>query len=89
MLESLYDPYIHSGQVKFSYGQPFSYFSKPVKLSKHVIQFSDLNTNAVEFSPTSPTGPLSPVSSNLQRPIIIYSKNAPPRYIYQNYSNEN
>jgi hypothetical protein len=72
MLECLYDPYINSGRVKFSYGQPFSYFSEPVKQPPPGFS-SDLNTNAMEFNPTNP---LSTVSSNLQRPIIICSENA-------------
>ena len=65
MLECLYDQYMHSGQVKFSYGQPFSYFSKPIisrtnKPPPPGFEFSDLNKNAIEFNPCkSPLRPLN------------------------------
>ena len=67
-IESLYDPYLHYGNKKFVYGEPFSYFSKNAPPG---FENTDLNINATSFNPRSPI-------------LIVYSKNAPTRYIYAN-----
>ena len=86
-IESLYDPYIHSGRTNFVYGQPFSYFSEPVRMSSPRtppgFENTDLNRNAREFSPRecsprefSPRerSPMSPLPQNYvvrYRPVPI------------------
>ena len=80
----LVDPYIHFGNKKFVYGEPFSYYSeRPVHIAPPpgFGNTTDLNTNAREFSPRSP-----PSNDTIFRPlppIIIYSKDAPPIYVYR------
>jgi hypothetical protein len=74
VIESLYDPYIHTGSTSFTYGEPFSYFSHDIHKSENVNPntpgVSDLNKNAREFSPRSPP----PGFENVFRPInnVVY-----------------
>ena len=76
---SLYDHRIHSGQVKFTYGQPFSYFTEQPKRQMQsppgfqARYTSDLNTNAPAYYSPVNSPPNSPVNSPPNTPrYIVY-----------------
>jgi hypothetical protein len=68
---SLVDHFIHGGFVKFTYGQPFSFFTdkeidiylKEIETYKEVI--TDLSLNAPPFIPSAPNSPRNLITEEL------------------------